>query len=184
MSSICQCPLFNFLGYVIVGGLGVLYIFIYIKKTCEGSGFLVMSAHCCTCSLNVRTFKILKIAMLSKIYQVVPEHFNLYLSCFCPFSDVISLIVTLVAVSMLWSIFRLIRVASRVGGFNAFVSILDLDDVLQPASSLVFCWPNLPFPQQSQYRMRISWCQGLSSLDTSCIFSCPDHLTRLYSNWP
>ncbi|NXF37457.1 SPG7 protein, partial [Nyctibius bracteatus] len=42
------------------------------------------------------------------------------LSCFCPFSDVISLIVTLVAVSMLWSIFRLIRVASRVGGFNAF----------------------------------------------------------------
>uniref|UniRef100_A0A8D0F7B5 Mitochondrial inner membrane m-AAA protease component paraplegin n=1 Tax=Strix occidentalis caurina TaxID=311401 RepID=A0A8D0F7B5_STROC len=35
-------------------------------------------------------------------------------------NDVISLIVTLVAVSMLWSIFRLIRVASRVGGFNAF----------------------------------------------------------------
>ncbi|NXL10501.1 SPG7 protein, partial [Mesembrinibis cayennensis] len=35
-------------------------------------------------------------------------------------NDIISLIVTLVAVSMLWSIFRLIRVASRVGGFNAF----------------------------------------------------------------
>ncbi|KAM4639264.1 mitochondrial inner membrane m-AAA protease component paraplegin isoform 4-T4 [Amazona ochrocephala] len=35
-------------------------------------------------------------------------------------NDVISLIVTLVAVSMLWSIFRLIRVAGRVGGFNAF----------------------------------------------------------------
>ncbi|XP_069724838.1 mitochondrial inner membrane m-AAA protease component paraplegin [Phaenicophaeus curvirostris] len=34
-------------------------------------------------------------------------------------NDIISLIVTLVAVSMLWSIFRLIRVASRVGGFNA-----------------------------------------------------------------
>ncbi|XP_047931014.2 mitochondrial inner membrane m-AAA protease component paraplegin [Anser cygnoides] len=35
-------------------------------------------------------------------------------------NDVISLIVTLVAVSMLWSIFRLIRVAGRAGGFNAF----------------------------------------------------------------
>ncbi|KAM6380851.1 mitochondrial inner membrane m-AAA protease component paraplegin isoform 2-T3 [Pluvialis apricaria] len=35
-------------------------------------------------------------------------------------NDIISLIVTLVAVSMLWSIFRFIRVASRVGGFNAF----------------------------------------------------------------
>ncbi|KAM9509279.1 mitochondrial inner membrane m-AAA protease component paraplegin [Guaruba guarouba] len=35
-------------------------------------------------------------------------------------NDVISLIVTLIAVSMLWSIFRLIRVAGRVGGFNAF----------------------------------------------------------------
>uniref|UniRef100_A0A8B9FED1 SPG7 matrix AAA peptidase subunit, paraplegin n=1 Tax=Amazona collaria TaxID=241587 RepID=A0A8B9FED1_9PSIT len=35
-------------------------------------------------------------------------------------NDVISMIVTLVAVSMLWSIFRLIRVAGRVGGFNAF----------------------------------------------------------------
>ncbi|NXX73968.1 SPG7 protein, partial [Urocolius indicus] len=35
-------------------------------------------------------------------------------------NDVISLIVTLMAVSMLWSIFRLIRVASRAGGFNAF----------------------------------------------------------------
>ncbi|XP_068811778.1 mitochondrial inner membrane m-AAA protease component paraplegin [Struthio camelus] len=35
-------------------------------------------------------------------------------------NDMISLIVTLVAVSMLWSIFRLIRAASRVGGFNAF----------------------------------------------------------------
>ncbi|XP_023790219.1 paraplegin [Cyanistes caeruleus] len=35
-------------------------------------------------------------------------------------NDVLSLIVTLVAVSMLWSIFRLFRVASRAGGFNAF----------------------------------------------------------------
>ncbi|KFZ53211.1 Paraplegin, partial [Antrostomus carolinensis] len=35
-------------------------------------------------------------------------------------NDIISLIVTLVAVSMLWSIFRLIRVAGRAGGFNAF----------------------------------------------------------------
>uniref|UniRef100_A0A803XUF2 SPG7 matrix AAA peptidase subunit, paraplegin n=1 Tax=Meleagris gallopavo TaxID=9103 RepID=A0A803XUF2_MELGA len=35
-------------------------------------------------------------------------------------NDVISLIVTLVALSMLWSIFRLIRVAGRAGGFNAF----------------------------------------------------------------
>uniref|UniRef100_A0A8C9FUZ0 SPG7 matrix AAA peptidase subunit, paraplegin n=1 Tax=Pavo cristatus TaxID=9049 RepID=A0A8C9FUZ0_PAVCR len=35
-------------------------------------------------------------------------------------NDVISLVVTLVAVSMLWSIFRLIRVAGRAGGFNAF----------------------------------------------------------------
>ncbi|NXT57158.1 SPG7 protein, partial [Pluvianellus socialis] len=35
-------------------------------------------------------------------------------------NDIISLIVTLAAVSMLWSIFRLVRVASRVGGFNAF----------------------------------------------------------------
>lgn len=35
-------------------------------------------------------------------------------------NDVISLLVTLVAVSMLWSIFRLIRVAGRAGGFNAF----------------------------------------------------------------
>ncbi|XP_009701650.1 PREDICTED: paraplegin, partial [Cariama cristata] len=35
-------------------------------------------------------------------------------------NDVISLIVTLVVLSMLWSIFRLIRAASRVGGFNAF----------------------------------------------------------------
>ncbi|XP_010152455.1 PREDICTED: paraplegin, partial [Eurypyga helias] len=35
-------------------------------------------------------------------------------------NDIISLIVTLVAVSMLWSIFRLFRVAGRVGGFNAF----------------------------------------------------------------
>ncbi|NXU54000.1 SPG7 protein, partial [Turnix velox] len=35
-------------------------------------------------------------------------------------NDVISLIITLVAVSMLWSIFRLIRVAGRAGGLNAF----------------------------------------------------------------
>ncbi|NWY62648.1 SPG7 protein, partial [Chionis minor] len=35
-------------------------------------------------------------------------------------NGIISLIVTLAAVSMLWSIFRLVRVASRVGGFNAF----------------------------------------------------------------
>ncbi|NWS62454.1 SPG7 protein, partial [Chunga burmeisteri] len=35
-------------------------------------------------------------------------------------NDIISLIVTLVVLSMLWSIFRLIRAASRVGGFNAF----------------------------------------------------------------
>ncbi|NXI53640.1 SPG7 protein, partial [Chloroceryle aenea] len=35
-------------------------------------------------------------------------------------NDIISLIVTLMAVSMLWSIFRLIRVAGRAGGFNAF----------------------------------------------------------------
>lgn len=71
---------------------------------------------------------------------------------------------------MLWSIFRLIRVASRVGGFNAFVSILDLEVVLQPVGSPVFCWPHLlPFPQQNQCRMRINWCQGLFSLDTSCI---------------
>lgn len=98
------------------------------------------------------------------------KHFNLYLSRFCSFSDIISLIVTLVAVSMLWSIFRLIRVASRVGGFNAFVSILDLEVVLQPAGSPVFCWPHLlPFPQQNQCRMRINWCQGLFILDTSCI---------------
>ncbi|NXT80735.1 SPG7 protein, partial [Zapornia atra] len=34
-------------------------------------------------------------------------------------NDVVSLVVTLVAVSLLWSIFRLLRVASRVGGFNA-----------------------------------------------------------------
>ncbi|NWZ71924.1 SPG7 protein, partial [Acrocephalus arundinaceus] len=35
-------------------------------------------------------------------------------------NDVLSLLVTLVAASMLWSIFRLFRVASRAGGFNAF----------------------------------------------------------------
>ncbi|NXP54495.1 SPG7 protein, partial [Heliornis fulica] len=35
-------------------------------------------------------------------------------------NDIVSLVVTLMAVTMLWSIFRLIRVASRVGGFNAF----------------------------------------------------------------
>lgn len=80
--------------------------------------------------------------MLANIKQVVGKHFNLYLSCFCTFSDVISLIVTLVAVSMLWSIFRLIRVAGRVGGFNAFVSILDLDVVLQPVDTLLFPFPS------------------------------------------
>lgn len=43
---------------------------------------------------------------------------------------------------MLWSIFRLIRVAGRVGGFNAFVSILDLDVVLQPVDTLLFPFPS------------------------------------------
>lgn len=70
-------------------------------------------------------------------------------TCLCPFSDVLSLIVTLVAVSMLWSIFRLFRVASRAGGFNAFVSSLGFEHVLQPVGSLGFCSViSSPFPSK------------------------------------
>uniref|UniRef100_A0A8C3Y7A1 AAA+ ATPase domain-containing protein n=1 Tax=Catharus ustulatus TaxID=91951 RepID=A0A8C3Y7A1_CATUS len=61
-------------------------------------------------------------------------------------NDVLSLIVTLVAVSMLWSIFRLFRVASRAGGFNAFVSSLGLSMFV---GSLGFCWVlSSPFPSK------------------------------------
>lgn len=118
-----------------VGVRGFIYLYKNLRK------FHVLN-HVCSFALYPKCP--LKAVMLGHADQVKLN--AAVCSCLCPFSDVLSLIVTLVAVSMLWSIFRLFRVASRAGGFNAFVSSLGFE---QPVGSLGFYWViSSPFPSK------------------------------------